>query len=172
MRLTYVKMDETETVDRAFEGFATEYGAELVGLAYLITGDADRAQDAVQEVMLRLLQRGLGDLKNPLAYARRAVVNEVRDTYRRDRTRKGCLARLWEVEAPPNPETLTTNALVIREALAALPERQRAAVVMRFYGDSTDHEIAATLGCAAVTVRVLISRSMKKLRGALGASDV
>ncbi len=153
---------------QCLEQFVAAHGRELLSLAYLISGNTDRAHDATQSVILRLTERGLDGLENPLAYARRAVANEICDGYRREASRNRVITRLMEIEVPPDPETLTTNAIVVREALATLPVRQRTAIVMRFYGDSNDREIAETLGCATVTVRVLISRAMKKMRLTMG----
>lgn len=144
--------------------FADAHGQALTRFAYLLTGGRDAADDLVQTVLLRLLARGIGDLADPLAYARRSLVNEHRDQIRRDAHRAAHRATPSDlVRDPPAAE----DRLAVLAALEVLTVRERAAVVLRYYEDLADQDIAGMLGCSRATVRSLIHRATPKLRRAL-----
>jgi len=153
---------------RPFEEFVATVGPNLVRLGYLVSADMELAEDAAQAVLLRLSERGIDDLRRPDAYARRAVVNEIRDSQRRARTQKAAAARIFVRADVPGPDELSADALTVQRALGSLPMNQRTAVVMRFYWDSPTAEIAEVIGCAQTTVRVLLHRAMKTLRKVIG----
>lgn len=143
-------------------------------LAFLLTGERELAEDVVHDAFVRLAGRFAG-LRNPDAfevYLRRTVVNLCRGQWRRRRTERAYLrregaaaagARSWQPDVAARDEML--------RALQALPERQRAAVVLRFYEDLSERQTAEVLGCAVGTVKSLVSRAMATLRHELeGAS--
>jgi RNA polymerase sigma factor (sigma-70 family) len=119
----------------------------------------------VQAVLEKLLERGIGDLADAHVYARRTVVNEYRTTWRRAVTRERALRLLRRKDRDPVEDagTLEDRSTVLA-ALEKLTDRQRAAVVMRYYQDLDDSEIADVLGCAPATVRSLVARSLPRLR--------
>jgi RNA polymerase sigma factor (sigma-70 family) len=150
---------------RRVADFAADEGPRLVRFAFLLTGSPDDAQDLTQSVMYRLAKRGIGDLDDPVSYVRRCLVNEHRSQLRRLKVGVAAVARdrrteLWE--ADPGDAVAAREATLA--ALAALSSRQRAAVVLRYYGDLPDDQIAATLSRAPGTVRSLLSRAMPFLR--------
>lgn len=150
--------------------FADAHGQALLRLAYLLcAGDAAAAEDLVQSVLLRLLARGLDGLENPLAYARRALVNQHRDQLRRTQVQRRAGPRLVEPEAS-NADAGVEDRLVVLDALDTLSTRERVAVVLRFYEDLPDDQIAQVLGCSRVTVRSLVHRATPKLRSALAGT--
>jgi RNA polymerase sigma-70 factor (sigma-E family) len=150
--------------DEAFSAWVDRHGQQLLRTAYLLTGDRHRAEDLVQAVLLRALPRwGSIGTRAPMAYLRRALVNQNTDTWRRTGSRETLTAIPSDVPVNDN-----TAGLALRQdllaALQTLPTQQRAAVVLRYFEDLPDHEIAELLGCAEGTVRSQVSRALVKLR--------
>lgn len=143
----------------AASGFAELYErsyTEMARLAVLMTGSRETAHDIVQESFVKL--HGAWDrAQNPHAYLRRIVVNEC-TTYHRRRY------RYRRVEPMLRPEPVTFEADEISDALAALPPRQRAAIVLRYWHDCSEREIAEILDCRPGTVGSLIHRGLAQLR--------
>jgi len=139
-----------------------------IRLAFLLTGDRALAEDLVQDAFARLVGR-LRHLRDPNAlgaYLRRTIVNLANSHFRHRRVERAYLERQ---AAAPTAATNANDALdeTMHEVLLGLPQRQRAAIVLRFYEDLTDVQTADVLGCAPGTVRSLVSRGMKTLREAL-----
>ena len=153
----------------ALTRFVDEQGAALQRFAWLLTRDPERAADLTQTVLLRLARRGVADLDDPVVYARRALVNEHRSQGRTTGARVRALTRLGTPAVPhaPDPAQATGDRDAIWRALEGLTERQRAAVVLRYYEDLPDERIGEVLGCRPATVRSLVARSMPVLREAL-----
>jgi RNA polymerase sigma factor (sigma-70 family) len=131
----------------------------LIRVAWLLTGSAAAAEDAVHEVFLRCADRIEG-LEHPGSYLRTSVVNECRRQHRR-RVRGDELA----VAAPS--VTLPDELVELQDALAGLSDRQRTVVVLRYLIDLPEQEIAETLGCRPSTVRSLNRRALARLREVL-----
>lgn len=145
--------------------FARTQGDALVRYAFLLTRDADDAQEAVQAVMARLLAT-TNRPQNLKAYARKAVLNEVHDMHRRARrARLATFAGRAGVE--PDPATRAIERSIVWQALGQLSDRHRAAVVLHYYEDLDHVEVAQVLGCSPATVRSLLSRARNHLRGVL-----
>ena len=136
--------------------YRDQYGA-MVRLAHLITGSNEVAEDVVQEAFVRL-HRNWDRAEKPAAYLRTVVVNRCR-TWQRRRV----LERHHEAAAEPGtalpPEVDETLA-----ALGRLAPRRRAALVLRFYADLSEADIAEALGCRPGTVKSLISRGLAELK--------
>ena len=129
--------------------------APMVRLAYLLTGDRSAAEELVQDAFVSV-HRSWARVGDPPAYLRAAVVNGCRSWGRH---------RRLEVERRPPPvEPATLAADELWDALGRLPGRQRAAIVLRFYEDLPDPEIAALLGCRPATVRTSVHRGLAALR--------
>ena len=144
------------------------YAPEGIRLAFLLTGDRALAEDLVQDAFARLVGR-LQHLRDPGAfgaYLRRTIVNLATSHFRRRRVERAFLER--EADSParegnPNEDLdETMHAVLLR-----LPQRQRAAIVLRFYEDLSDVQTGEILRCRPVTVRSLVSRAMKTLRSEL-----
>jgi RNA polymerase sigma-70 factor (sigma-E family) len=144
------------------------HAPEGIRLAFLLTGDRALAEDLVQEAFARLVGR-LRHLRDPGAfgaYLRKTIVNLATSHYRRRRVERAYLERSAgapEVGTNLNEELDQT----MHDALLRLPERQRAAIVLRFYEDLSDIQTAEVLRCSPGTVRSLVSRGMKTLRSEL-----
>jgi RNA polymerase sigma-70 factor (sigma-E family) len=149
---------------RVVEDLYRRHAPDAVRLAYLLTGDAQAAQDLAQEAFVRLGWRLLhlrrADAFGP--YLRKTVVNLARTNFRRERTERAALARS---HAPRDDEGAdVADQEAVRHALRILPDRQRVAVVLRFYEDLSYEQIADVLRCRIGTVGSLLSRAMETLR--------
>ncbi len=152
--------DETaSTGDAVVEAAYLDHAEALKRVAFLITGSNAAAEDAVQEVFIRCADR-MGELDHPLSYLRAAVVNECRSQHRRDQRRN-------TIEATPTSDELPHDVVETLDALQRLDERKRAAIVLRYYVDIPEGEIAELLECRPSTVRSLIRRALIELREVL-----
>jgi RNA polymerase sigma factor (sigma-70 family) len=128
----------------------------MVRLAYLLTGSRAVAEDLVHDSFLRVQSRW-DDIREPPAYLRTTVVNACRAHHRRARRERAHFPDLLvDAVAPETP--------IVLDALGGLPYRQRVALVLKFYEDRPEHEIAAVLGCRPATVRSLVHRGLATLR--------
>jgi RNA polymerase sigma-70 factor (sigma-E family) len=144
---------------------------DAVRLAYLLTGDRVLAEDLAQDAFVRLYGR-FGDLRNPdafPAYLRRTVVNLANSHFRRRRVERSYLER--EGSLVQAPELQTEDRMRVRTALQALPYRQRAAMVLRYYEDLPEAQMAEILRCRPGTVKSLLSRGLEALRTELLRSE-
>jgi RNA polymerase sigma-70 factor (sigma-E family) len=155
-----------------FAEFAATRLAALLRYAVILTGDRDLAQDIVQEVLARGQVRWskIAKADSPDAYVRQMVLNEYLSWRRKWAVRNIQAAgeRLVELgdrrlESGDHAQALVdTDDLWNR--LAALPRKQRAVLVLRYYEQLRDDEIANLLSCAQVTVRSNASKALKALR--------
>lgn len=151
----------------SFPDFVAAHAEDLLRTAHLVTGDDSEAEDLVQECLLRLASRWgrVGEMDYPLAYARRVLVNlAVRGSGRRAR-------REAELKTEPASEAMASTPMDLiaerQELWAALREltaRQRAVLVLRYFHDLSEAEVAETLGIATGTVSSTASRSLAQLR--------
>lgn len=153
-----------QKVDR-LERLYSENMAAAVRLAYLMTGDQQQARDIAQDAFVKVAGRFHG-LRNPdafPAYLRTTVVNLSRGHLRRLRTQRAYLARQPARETPaPTPDVETRDEMW--SALQRLPVRQRAALVLRYYDDLSERQIADALGSSESAVKSLLSRGLQQLR--------
>lgn len=164
----------TEEVARvAFvERLYREEAVSLVRLARLFTDDRTGAEDVVQEAFIRLYRSAdrIQDPAKSTAYLRSIVLNLVRDQNRRGLMSLRHQDAMIDRRRPENPEdqavTEERDHEVI-EALDRLSARQRACLVLRYYSEMTEHEIAATLGISANSVKTHCRRGMAALAAAL-----
>jgi len=151
------------------ELYSMHYRA-LVRLAALLVRDTPTAEEVVQDAFVAMhggWQR-LRDAEKALAYLRQAVVNRSRSVLRHRTVVDKNLQK-----APPDMPSAEHGAMVLLErhavvaALRDLPERQREAIVLRYYADLSEAEIAATMGISRGAVKSHTSRGMAALRAAL-----
>jgi RNA polymerase sigma-70 factor (sigma-E family) len=134
-------------------------------LAYFLTGDRELAEDLVQEAFVRVAGR-FRHLRVPDAfdaYLRRTIVNLFTSQLRRRKLERAYLERHKGAEPVDQPDDPAMRDELWR-ALQLLPERQRAAVVLRYYEDLSEHDTAAILGVSAGAVGQLVVRAMATLR--------
>ncbi len=132
-----------------------EQRVRLVRLAYLMTTNASAAEEIVQEAFVSV-SKHWAQLDNPQAYIRTAVVNGARSWGRHQ--------QVVDRHIPERPSPVLLEADELWDALATLSERQRIAIVLRFYDGLSTQEIAGELGCSPITVRTSIHRGLKRLK--------
>lgn len=155
-----------------FETYVAARGPALLRFAYVLTRDADAAQDLTQAALADVLAKWwhVAAAEHPDAYVRRAMLNRHLSWRRRLSSR--------EVPVPDVPlggvDGLDTGVAARDEArrfLAGLPPRARAVLVLRYYADLDDAAIATTLGIAESNVRATASRALATLRSRLGEPE-
>jgi RNA polymerase sigma-70 factor (sigma-E family) len=146
-----------------FEEFVASRGRDLWRSAWLLTGDAQKAEDLVQTALMKCWRRwsSIADDGAVEAYVRRTMVTTYTDWWRRK----------WNSERPTEvlPDVVHHDAdrgarQDTLAALAALPRGQRAVIVLRFYEDLTEAQTAEALGISVGTVKSQASRALSALR--------
>ncbi|HEY7876560.1 MAG TPA: SigE family RNA polymerase sigma factor [Actinomycetota bacterium] len=153
----------------AFTAFFEAEGKRLQRFASFMCGDPDLAADLTQEALLRTYGawRSIRGAE-PGPFARRIVVNALRDKQRRDRVRRlRPIASLPEVD-PADPSA-SLDWLVVAALLRTLPAIRRAVVILRFYEDMTEQQIADALDRPLGTVKSDLHRALAALRPLLQA---
>ncbi len=147
-----------------FAEFVAANHARLLHLADLLIGDRGRAEDLLQTVLIRTYLRWSRVRQgNPLGYVRAALSNARTDWWRRGGGRERPTETPPDVVAPDNA-TEVVGRDAVQRSLAALTTRERAVVVLRYYEDLSEAEIAHTLGIAPGTVKSTCARALGKLR--------
>lgn len=145
-----------------------------VGLAYLLVGNHDVAQDLVHEAFVRLVGR-LGHLRDRSrfdAYLRRTVVNLHISRLRRLRLERRYLARERSRSASElDPQANEAARQDLWRSLGKLPARQRTAVVLRYYEDLSERETAEVMRSSVAAVKSLVARAMQALRAEMRETD-
>jgi len=168
------------TARRDFEAFAAAATDGLVRAAYLMVADLAEAEDLVQETLLRTARRWyrVRTMDQPLAYARRILVNLVIDGSASRARRRAELAPRSEPILQARPDELAATVIGATEArldlaaaLMTLTPRQRAVLVLRYWSDLPEAEVARLLGCSAGTVKSTASRSLARLRELMTGQD-
>ena len=153
------------------EFFASQY-ARLCWLGLLLTGSRAEAEELAQEALVRTWWRWrlVRRPADPASYARRVLVNRHRSLRRRAAVEARWLARSRpeEVALPAGDE----RAMVLWQAVRALPQRQRAVLVLRFHQDLPEAEVARLLGLPLGTVKSLGHRALARLRQRLGSPSL
>jgi RNA polymerase sigma-70 factor (sigma-E family) len=159
--------DRHATRDAQFDAYVAARSRRLLGVATMLVGRHD-AEDALQDAFITLYQRWdrVVAADNPDAYVHRSLVNASLQLLRRKR----------RIELPPSFEVGGHDEAVsdrqhMLQALAALPPRQRAVVVLAFYEDRNEAEIAEAMGCSRGTVKSQKARALRSLRERLGSDD-
>jgi RNA polymerase sigma-70 factor (sigma-E family) len=151
------------------EGLFLRHAESAGRLAFLLTGDRGMAEDLVQDAFIRLAGRfvHLRDEQAFPAYLNRTVVNLARSRFRRARLERAYL-RAQRLPAPASGGSDLEDSDRLATALRALPERQRAAVVLRFYLDLSVERTAEIMRCRPGTVKALVFRGLANLRDVIG----
>jgi RNA polymerase sigma-70 factor (sigma-E family) len=150
-----------------FEAFVSARSRALLRTAYLLTGDPDRAEDLLQETLIRAADRWsrISTDGNPEPYVRQILYTRAVDGWRHRRVRDDALAKVPATrEEPGPPQDQVASRLVLREALLRLTPRQRAVLVLRYYEDLTERQSAALLGCSVNTVKSQTRHALQRLR--------
>jgi RNA polymerase sigma-70 factor (sigma-E family) len=156
--------------DREFLDFFADQFWSLRQVGFLLTGDWDQAEELAQEAMARTFAAWprVRGYDRPAAYARKVLVNRHRSLLRRTvvEARHALTSRPQEWHEPD----FGGDDLVLWQALQRLPARQRTAIVLRYYLDLPEAEVARLLGVPVGTVKSLVHRGLARLREWLGAA--
>lgn len=158
-------------IDHGFAAYVSDRGEHHLRAAVLLTGDWHAAEDLVQASLLKLYRAWprLQPDGDPDAYLRRIMVNTHRSWWRAQ----------WRRERPAGtggtlPETVIADfadgqalSAQVRQALQTLPVRQRAVLVLRYFADLPEAEVAVLLGCSTGTVKTHARRGLQALRESL-----
>lgn len=149
-----------------FDEFVTSRWPGLVRLAYGLTGDKWLAEDLAQTALASAYAAWwrVSRADDPDAYVRRILINASNSRFRRRRPAEQSQVMADFPETVPDHATVLGERSALMTALAVLPPRQRAVIVLRFWEDLTDAQTAVILGCSASTVRSQAARALAKLR--------
>ena len=156
----------------AFERFAAEHADALLRTAFLMTGDRFEAEDLAQECMLRVARAWprVRSMEFPLAYARRVLFNLFLDG-RAERVKRTVELNDTEFADARADGRITATVVAVNAELASalgeLPAAQRAVLVLRYFADLPEAEVAEILGCSTGTVKSRASRGLERLRDVL-----
>ena len=162
-----------EEFDERFTAFVRSRGEHHLRMATLLTGNPDAAEDLVQASLLKLYRAWsrIDTSSDPDAYLRRIIVNTRRSWWRARWRQETPVSEVPEAAAGEDAaERLALGALV-RQALGRLPRQQRAVLVLRYWEDLTEAEVASLLGCSAGAVKTHAHRGLRALRESLGDPD-
>ncbi|MFI6921422.1 SigE family RNA polymerase sigma factor [Nonomuraea spiralis] len=166
---------QTTGWEEEFREYVMARGPALLRAARQLTGHPLDAEDLLQSALAKTyLAWGKIEDRGALdGYVRRAMVNINISQWRRRKLEEYPSDELPEVATADTTDTTVCGEVheLLEKALEELPERMRAAIVLRYYEDMTEPEIARTLGISVGTVKSTVSRAMAKLRGALGISS-
>lgn len=151
-------------MDARLEEYVRGQWPALVRYATLLCRDASEAEEVVQSTLTRvaLRWRFVQDKDNPDGYVRRALIRSCIDSGKR-RRREPAMERLPEVGVADG-STRVADADEVRRALAMLPRRQRAVLVLRYLDDASEATTAEMLGCSVGTVKSQASKGLARLR--------
>lgn len=158
--------------DDDFTAYVTAGAGRLRRTAYLLCGDWHRAEDIVQTALVRLYA-SWSRIHDPTAvdaYTRQVIVRVFLDERRRSWRRELPTERLPDAAVPESHAV--EDRMVVVAALARVPARQRAVLVLRFWEDLPVTETARLLGCSEGTVKSQTSRGLAHLRAALARDGV
>ena len=162
-----------------FERFVRREVDGLMRTAFLITWEEAEAEDLVQDCLLRVARRWpkVRSMEHPAAYVRRVLVNLALDGSIKRRRRRRELQRgrgsgtdLQGLDGAIDERGSLETRDELLQAIGALPPRQRAVLVLRFFEDLSEAQVAELLGCSLGTVKSTTARGLARVREALQPS--
>ena len=159
--------------DQDFAEFVGARWSSLYRLAYLLAASPSGAEDLLQTSLEKAYVNWgrISAMEYPEAYVRRIITTTLVSSRRRAWTRERPTETLPET-GDESGEIGALDRSLLWPLVCALPERQRAVIVLRYYEDLTELQIAQVMGCAPGTVKSQSSSAMRALRRALAASGV
>jgi RNA polymerase sigma-70 factor (sigma-E family) len=168
---------ELETVERIseeeklrVEELYADHAQGAVRLAYLLVGDQETAHDIVQEAFLRAFGR-FADMRKPDSfpfYLKATIVNLTRKHLKRRGLERLYVERFRTRSSDSTASPDVEQREIVTQALLRVPERQRAALVLHYYEDLSEYQVADLLGVSQQAARSLVARGRKALREQLG----
>lgn len=157
------------SVREDFSEFVAGNATRLLRMAVLLTDDRAAAEDLLQDTLERVYV-AWPRVEEPFAYVRTALVRQATNRWRRRARRPEAPLMDWDPASSLDHSQRTVERITLHGALAALPPRQRAVVVLRFLEDLSEAETARHLGCSAGTVKSQSSRALTRLRAVMSAT--
>lgn len=156
-----------------FVSYVTNHAYQLKKIAFLYTGDPDEAEDLLQTALARLYLAWprVARQGDPTGYARKVLLTTHISLRRRRWHREYPTAVLPDQADAFDGIGRSDDMAVLRAALRQLSPRQRAVVILRYYVDMSERDVARTLGCSAGTVKTLASRGLAKLNSIVGGQQ-
>ncbi len=161
-----------DSARREFAGFAAARSSALIRVAYVLTGDQHAAEDLLQTALTKVAARWGRIHTSPEAYVRQVMYREQVSWWRRRaRHRETPMADLPD-QAAAVPDISAETRLSLQQALRALPAGKRAVLVLRYFEDLPEAQVASILGCSVGTVRSQTHKAITQLRAALGSAGL
>ncbi len=162
-----VRVEVGAVVD--FEELVAAHSPALLRLAYVLAGDAHRAEDLVQTTLLAAHRRWrrMADVRDVDAYLRRMLVNAHLDWHRRRSSTElpsEAAGTSPARDSATDPAKAVADRDELRRLLTTLAPRARTVLVLRYYADLDDHAVAAAMGISPSTVRATAARALATLR--------
>jgi RNA polymerase sigma-70 factor (sigma-E family) len=152
-----------------FEEFVALRSQALLRTAYLLCGgDRQAAEDMLQDVLMSMYGRWRRIRTSPEAYARKALANAAANRWRRRARKPEAPMDHAQTPATRSHEERVVAADGVVRALAQLPTKMRAVLVLRFFEDLSEADAARTLGCGVGTVKSQTSRGLARMRELMG----
>jgi RNA polymerase sigma-70 factor (sigma-E family) len=160
--------------DDQYVAYVAQSWSRLFRTAYALTGDYREAEDLLQTALLKIYAawHRVDTADAPDAYVRRILVNQVISWRRRPRHHAEIVSDAPPEQAVESHEAVVAESAAMWEALRQLPPRQRAVVVLRFYEDLSERDIADLMKVSPGTVKSQCSAALTKLRSALSTDVV
>jgi RNA polymerase sigma-70 factor (sigma-E family) len=159
-----------DSITSGLQDLYVRHAPAALRLAYFLSGDREVARDLVQDAFVRVAGR-FRHLRQPDefdAYLRRTIVNLHASRLRRLKVERSSLAREASLPVPAAVEEDHEVRDEMWHAILGLPPRQRAAIVLRYYEDLSEHQAAEVLRCSVGAVNQLVVRAMATLRARIG----
>lgn len=156
--------------EEEFRQFVEARWPALVRTAYLLTGDRGRAEDLVQQVLVKVHRRWthIAHAESPYAYTRAALANESASWWRRKRVAESLGDVPIHADRDPGDAYAAYDTRdELARAVLALPPRMRAVVVLRYFDDLSEADTAAALGMSVGSAKSQASRGLERLRAVL-----
>jgi RNA polymerase sigma-70 factor (sigma-E family) len=150
------------------------HAADAARLAYFLVGDRGLAEELAQDAFVRVFARWhhIRDAGSFWPYLCRTVTNLAWKHFRRQRVERAFLRRYAGGDPSGGDESHSVAARdQLWRGLQALPERQRIALVLRYYADLSEDQTAALMRCSIPAVNSLVSRGLSTMRGQIGPED-
>ena len=163
----------SDVEDGELAAFCAAQHRRLVGALTLYCGDPGVAAELAQEALARACARWpqVRSMDAPGAWVHRVAINLATSSFRRRRAERAATVRLGGHRHPSEDTAELSDLLAVRRAVAALPSRQRAAIVLRYFSDLSVEDTATAMKCAPGTVKALTSQGITSLR-ASGLADL
>jgi RNA polymerase sigma-70 factor (sigma-E family) len=164
---------DTADDDRLRE-FVRQSWPRLLGTAYLLCGDRYEAEDLVQTALVKVVRSWsrIERRDDPYVYARAVLANTATSRWRRRKRHDELMADHRPPASVPDPAGGVVLKDAVWRALDTLPTRTRAVLVLRYFEDLTEAQVASILGCAVGSVKSQASRGLARLRNELDAEDL